>query len=65
MSQKNILIERCMKPEEITGDTQKRELRAEELVNWFARYAQGNANPKWLESHAFELAHYVAESKGL
>lgn len=59
------LIKECLKPEEITGDSQVRERRAEELVKWFARHADGNANPKWFARHAYELAHYVAESKGL
>jgi hypothetical protein len=65
MSHKPALLERCLKPEEITGDSEKREARAKELVNWFARYSRGAANPKWFERHAFELAHYVAEIKGL
>jgi len=61
----NRLIRECLKPEEITGDSQTRERRAAELVRWFARHADGNANPKWFKMHAYELAHYVAESKGL
>lgn len=59
------LIEHCLKPDEITGDSQKRERRAEELVRWMARYLEGNADPKWLAAHAAELAHYIAEAKGL
>lgn len=59
------LIGSCLKPEEITGDSQTRERRAEELVRWFARLSEGNANPKWAMQHAYELAHYVAESKNM
>lgn len=59
------LLSRCLKPHEITGDTYTREQRAEELVKWFEHYARGQANQKWLEQHAFELAHYIAEMKGM
>lgn len=65
MRKRDVLIHKCLKPEEITGDSETREKRARELVSWFARYAEGSANPKWLEAHAFELAHYVAELKDL
>ena len=47
MSKKNILITKCLKLEEITGNSQIREQRAEELVHWFARYATGSANSNW------------------
>lgn len=59
------LLKCCLKPEEITGDTDTKNNRVVELVNWMARYGEGHANPKWLASHAAELAHYVAELKGL
>lgn len=59
------LIGNCLKPEEIKGDSQTRERRAEELVRWFGRLSEGNANPKWAIQHAYELAYYVAESKNI
>lgn len=49
----------AMKPEEILNPS-KREARAQELANWFARYAKGGANPKWVVGHAFDLALYIA-----
>lgn len=52
------LLTASLKPEEIAGP--EREARARELVSWFARYTRGMANPKWLVSHACELAYYVA-----
>lgn len=59
------LLKHCLKPEEITGDVETKNARVVELVNWMARHGEGNANPKWLAAHAAELAHYVAEIKGL
>ena len=59
------LLPHAMKPEEIEGTPEVREARARELVLWFARLTEGNANPKWLFVHAFELAAYVARQKGL
>jgi len=61
----NRLLLECLKPEEITGSSETRERRAAELVRWFARHAEGNANPKWFRQHAYELAHYVAQLKHL
>jgi hypothetical protein len=52
------LLAASLKPEEIAGP--EREARARELVSWFARYTRGMANPKWVVSHACELAYYVA-----
>ena len=57
------LLPHGLKPTEIGGE--RREQRAAELVRWFSRYTDGHANPKWLESHAMELAYYVATIKGL
>lgn len=59
------LLKHCLKPKEIAGEPDVRETRANELVRWFARLADGNANSKWLGSHAFELAHYIASKKGM
>lgn len=56
----SLLLSKCLKPEEINGDDKVREQRVDELVNWFARLAAGNANPKWAVQHAMELAHYIA-----
>lgn len=61
----NKLLPLCLKPNEITGDLSLREARVAELVHWFARLADGNANPRWLTTHAFELAHYTAAQKGM
>ena len=30
--------------------------RSYELIGWVKRYADGYANPKWVEYHLFELA---------
>lgn len=54
-----------LKPDEIEGLPDVREARAAELVRWFARFAQGQANGKWFERHAYELAAYVARQKGI
>ena len=51
-----------MKPEEIGGDAQVQHERVGELVRWFARFIDGNANPKWAYQHAYELAFYVASN---
>ena len=59
------LLPHCLKPDEITGSAETKHERVVELVHWMARYCEGNANPKWLKAHAAELAHYVAELKGL
>lgn len=59
------LLPHCLKPDEITGTAEVKHERVVELVHWMARYGEGNANPKWLAAHAAELAHYVAELKGL
>ncbi len=59
------LLKHCLKPEEINGDTDTKNMRVEELVRWFERHSRGMANPKWFERHAYELAHYVAELKNL
>lgn len=50
-----------LKPEEIAGDDPGAQLqRVRELIWWFARFADGHANPKWLRGHAFELVYYIA-----
>jgi hypothetical protein len=62
MNERNKLLDRCLKPEEITSaDPSVKNRRVDELVSWFTRLADGNANPKWAVAHAFELAHYVDE----
>jgi len=60
-----IPLSHAMKPEEITGDTETKNARVEELVRWMARYNEGHANPKWLAEHATELAYHIAEIKGI
>lgn len=59
-----LMLHKTLKPAEISGDPEMIHRRATELVKWFAQLAQGDANPKWLESHAFELAYYVATNSG-
>ncbi len=54
------LLGECLKPEEISGEITVQRARVKELINWFRRFADGNANPKWFRAHAFELAYYVA-----
>jgi len=51
---------KSLKPEEIAGAPDVQLDRVRELVRWFARLADGHANPKWIRGHAFELAYYVA-----
>lgn len=53
-----------LKPEEIAGDAVKQQARVSELVHWFARFLSGSANPKWITSHAMELAYYIATNAG-
>jgi hypothetical protein len=54
------LLDGCLKPDEIAGPADVQLERVEELLHWFARYTQRQANPKWLASHACELAYYIA-----
>jgi hypothetical protein len=54
------LLAHSLKPDEISGE--ERELRVRELLRWFSRLTRQQANPKWLESHAYELAYYIATS---
>ncbi|MEM7211770.1 MAG: hypothetical protein AAF479_07735 [Pseudomonadota bacterium] len=42
---------------------QGREERCDELIRWAKRYADGNANPKWVVGHMFELAHLAELSR--
>lgn len=49
-----------LKPEMISADPGTQHLRVHELLHWFARLAEGRANPKWTVSHAYELAYYIA-----
>lgn len=58
--QADLLLVSSLKPEEIGGAPDLQHRRVRELLHWFARLTQGNANPKWLRGHAFELAYYVA-----
>lgn len=54
------LLENAGKPEEINGTNEQRHARINELLHWFVRLANRNANPKWAHEHAFELAYYIA-----
>ena len=38
--------------------------RCDELIAWAKRYAKGNANPKWVEHHMFELARLAEMMRG-
>lgn len=51
-----------LKPEEIGGNASTQHDRVRELVHWFARFARGEANPKWAHAHAFELAYFIASN---
>lgn len=59
---KEALLQNTLKPEEINGTYQQQVERVQELLSWFVRYANGQANPKWFEQHAFELAYYLANN---
>lgn len=54
------LLDHGLKPEEIGGPQNTQASRVRELLHWFVRLTQGNANPKWTREHAMELAYYVA-----
>ena len=58
--QLELILSKCLKPEEINGPPKAQQERIAELVHWFARYAGGHANPKWAPPHAFELVYYIA-----
>lgn len=58
------LLNNGLKPEEIGGDAVIQLERVNELIHWFVRYAEGDANPKWAIRHAFELAYYIASTSG-
>lgn len=47
----------------ILGDMDAKNRRVDYLLRYFVRLQEGKANRKWLEGHACELAHYVAELK--
>ena len=59
---KMALLQNTLKPEEINGTYQQQIERVQELLAWFVRYANGQANPKWVARHAFELAYYLANN---
>jgi hypothetical protein len=65
MSALDTLLRHALKPEAIEGTPEVREDRAAELVRWFARHVEGDANPKWFTAHAYELAAYVARQKSM
>jgi hypothetical protein len=54
------LLRESLKPEEIGGAPDLQQCRVRELLHWFVRFTRRMANPKWLESHAYELAYYIA-----
>ncbi|RFP32461.1 hypothetical protein D0T21_09690 [Duganella sp. BJB476] len=54
------LLDGGLKPEEISGADDVQHDRVHELVWWFARLTQGNANSKWAVRHACELAYFIA-----
>jgi len=56
----SLLASKCLKIDQIQSDNPVNRIeRIQELLNWFERLALGQANPKWLEGHAFELAYYL------
>ena len=55
-----VLLKSCMKPEEIQGSGEVKLKRIQELLGWFVRLESGQANPKWLRGHAYELAYHIA-----
>lgn len=57
-SQAERFLNASLKPEEISGA--EREDRLRELLAWFDRFLDGNANPKWFRSHAYELCYVLA-----
>jgi len=59
------LLRECMKPGAISGGSDIKDARVRELVYWFERLADDEANPKWMYEHAMELAYYCAEIKGI
>lgn len=59
---KMALLQNTLKPGEINGTYQQQVERVQELLAWFVRYANGQANHHWLAKHAFELAYYLANN---
>ena len=57
-----VLKDQCLKPELINGNKVEQIERVQELIHWFVRFADGKANPKWLKSHASELAFYLLKN---
>lgn len=49
----------------IFGGVDEKNGRIEYLVHYMIRIGEGRANRKWLDGHAAELAHYIAEIKGM
>lgn len=37
----------------------QRDARGEELIGWCKRLADGNANPKWMKYHLYELSRLL------
>ena len=58
----NKLLPQTMKPSEIAGPADAQRRRVGELLSWFVRLADGQANPKGTAEHAFELAYYIASA---
>jgi hypothetical protein len=54
------LLDGGLKPDEISGADDVQHGRVHELIWWFSRFTQGNANPKWAVAHACELAYFIA-----
>lgn len=60
--QMELILSKCLKPEEIAGTPEQIQDRVHELLHWFARLGQNRANPKWTFQHAMELAYYIASN---
>ena len=46
-----------------TMTPEQRDGRAVELIAWCKRFAEGNANPKWVKYHMFELSRLLEMSR--
>lgn len=57
-------LHQCMKPEEIGNDAACQP-RIRELLGWFDRFIEGQANGKWFRQHTYELLHFIASGRKL
>jgi hypothetical protein len=57
-------LHQSLKPEEIGNDAACQP-RIRELLRWFDRFIEGNANGKWFRQHTYELLHFIASGRRL